>query len=244
MPPKLGVNIDHVATVRQARRAGYPSPAEAAQAAERGGADFITMHLREDRRHITDADLPEVAAALSTHLNLEIAAVPEMRAKALEFRPAKICLVPERRAEITTEGGLDAAENIAVLREFIAPLGAAGMEVSLFVDPHPRQVEAAAKIAAAAVELHTGAFANAAGPDAAAELEALKIAARLGSELGLKVNAGHGLRLDNVAAVAAMTEAAELNIGHAIVARAIFLGMENAVREMVLAMAGAADAGG
>ena len=233
MPPQLGVNIDHVATVRQARRADYPSPAEAARAAERGGADFITLHLREDRRHITDADLPQIAEAVTTHINLEIAAVPEMREIALKFQPAKICLVPERREEITTEGGLNAAADIPALREFCAAL--LHMEVSLFVDARPEQVRAAKEIGAAAIELHTGPFANAANP--AAELEKLQAAARLGAQLGLKVNAGHGLRTDNVAAVAAIPQIAELNIGHAVVARAIFLGMENATREMAAAIA-------
>ena len=233
MPPQLGVNIDHVATVRQARRADYPSPAEAARAAERGGADFITLHLREDRRHITDADLPQIAQAVSTHINLEIAAVPEMREIALKFQPAKICLVPERREEITTEGGLNAANNIPALREFCAAL--LRMEVSLFVDAQPEQVRAAKEIGAAAIELHTGPFANADNP--AAELEKLQAAARLGAQLGMKVNAGHGLRADNVAAVAAIPQIAELNIGHAIVSRAILLGMENATREMAAAIA-------
>ena len=233
MPPQLGVNIDHVATVRQARRADYPSPAEAARAAERGGADFITLHLREDRRHITDADLPQIAQAVSTHINLEIAAVPEMREIALKFQPAKICLVPERREEITTEGGLNAANNIPALREFCAALRR--MEVSLFVDAQPEQVRAAKEIGAAAIELHTGPFANADNP--AAELEKLQAAARLGAQLGMKVNAGHGLRTDNVGAVAAIPQIAELNIGHAVVARAILLGMENATREMAAAIA-------
>ena len=212
---------------------GLPSPAEAARAAERGGADFITLHLREDRRHITDADLPQIAQAVSTHINLEIAAVPEMREIALKFQPAKICLVPERREEITTEGGLNAANNIPALREFCAALRR--MEVSLFVDAQPEQVRAAKEIGAAAIELHTGPFANADNP--AAELEKLQAAARLGAQLGMKVNAGHGLRTDNVGAVAAIPQIAELNIGHAVVARAILLGMENATREMAAAIA-------
>ena len=235
MPPQLGINIDHVATVRQARRADYPSPAEAARAAERGGADFITLHLREDRRHITDVDLPQIAQAVSTHINLEIAAVPEMREIALKFQPAKICLVPERREEITTEGGLNAANDIPALREFCAALLQNNMEVSLFVDADSQQVRAAKEIGAAAIELHTGPFANAENP--APELEKLQAAARLGAQLGMKVNAGHGLRTDNVAAVAAIPQIAELNIGHAVVARAIFLGMENATREMATAIA-------
>ena len=231
MPPLLGVNIDHVATVRQARRAAYPDPAEAARAAMRGGADFITFHLREDRRHIIDSDLPRLAEAVSAPLlNMEIAAVPEMREKALQLRPARICLVPERREEITTEGGLNAADSIPELRDFCAPLIKSGVEVSLFVDADPRQIRAAREIGAQAVELHTGAFANAAHP--APELEKIRAAARLGAEAGMKVNAGHGLRPDNAAAVAAIAEISELNIGHAIVARALLAGMEAATREM------------
>ena len=231
MPPQLGVNIDHVATVRQARRAAYPDPAEAAGAALRGGADFITFHLREDRRHIIDSDLPRLAEAVSAaKLNMEIAAVAEMRDIALQLRPARICLVPERREEITTEGGLNAADNIPQLREFCAVLSQNGVEVSLFTDPDSRQIRAAREIGAQAVELHTGAFANAEKPDS--ELEKIRVAARLGAELGLKVNAGHGLRADNTAVVAAIAEIAELNIGHAIVARALFAGMEAATREM------------
>ena len=236
MSPKLGVNIDHIATVRQARRANYPDPADAAVAAERGGADFITMHLREDRRHISDADLPRVAAAIATHINLEIAAVAEMRDRALELRPAKICLVPERREEVTTEGGLNAAANIAALREFCAPLSEAGMEVSFFLDPDADQLESAKAAGAAAAELHTGAFANASGGDVIRELEKLKAAARLGAKLGLKMNAGHGLHLENVGEVAAIPEVAELNIGHAIVSRALLVGMQNATREMAAAI--------
>ena len=235
MPPALGVNIDHVATVRQARRADYPDPAQAARDAERGGAHFITFHLREDRRHITDADLPRIAKAVSTHINLEIAATPEMREIALQFQPAKICIVPERRQEITTEGGLNAKNNIPQLRQFCAPLLQNCMEVSLFVDPQPEQIRAAKEIGVPAIGLHTGPFANAKNPQA--ELQNLTSAAELAAQIGLKVNAGHGLRTDNVSPVAAIPQIAELNIGHAIVARAIFIGMENATREMASAIA-------
>lgn len=239
-PPLLGVNIDHVATVRRARGVAYPDPAEAAVAAARGGADFITFHLREDRRHIVDADLPRIAAAVALPLNLEIAATPDMRAVALQFRPAKICLVPERREEVTTEGGLDAAAAVPALQEFCAALAAAGIETSLFVDADPVQLRAARAVGVPAVELHTGPFANAVGAAALrAEREKIRIAAELGAELGLKVNAGHGLRLDNAAVVAALPHIAELNIGHAVVARALFVGMEAATREMKRAVAAA-----
>ncbi|MGI9297674.1 MAG: pyridoxine 5'-phosphate synthase [Gammaproteobacteria bacterium] len=223
---KLGVNIDHVATIRQARRTPYPELTRAAREAERGGADFITVHLREDRRHITDADLPALAAAVKTFVNLEIAATEEMRAAALSFAPPKICLVPERRAELTTEGGLDARARVSFLRDFIAPFAAAGMETALFVDPDESQIRAAAEIGARAVELHTGEYA------AAGDARPLHRAAEIAAAAGLRVHAGHGLRLDNVAAVAAVPEISELNIGHAIVARALFVGLREAVREM------------
>lgn len=223
---KLGVNIDHVATIRQARRAGYPDIVEAARAAEAGGADFITIHLREDRRHIVDADLPALAAGIRTCLNLEIAAVAEMQQAALSLRPAKICLVPERRAELTTEGGLNARDRVAELREFCAPLAEAGIEVSLFIDPDPAQAAAAAEIGAHASELHTGEYAR------SGDIAPLAAAAQAAAEAGLRVYAGHGLHLENAAAVAALPEIIELNIGHAIVARALFVGLSEAVREM------------
>lgn len=226
---KLGVNIDHVATIRQARLVNYPDIADAAQAAEAGGADFITVHLREDRRHIIDEDLPRLAASLKTHMNLEIAATDEMRRIALLTRPKSVCIVPEKRRELTTEGGLNAAADIPRLRDFCAPLAAAGVEVSLFIDPDEKQIAAAKKIGAPAVELHTGDYA------ATGALAPLAAAAAFAAAAGLKVNAGHGLRADNVAAVAALP-LAELNIGHAIVARALFVGMTAAVREMRQAM--------
>ena len=221
----LGVNIDHVATIRQARRTPYPDIVEAAVAAEQGGADFITVHLREDRRHIVDGDLPRLMAALDTHLNLEIAATAEMREIALELRPPKVCLVPEKRRELTTEGGLNVAAQEEHLRDFCAPLLAAGTEVSLFVDPDERQIRAARAVGAPTVELHTGRFAE------SGEIAPLAEAVGWARAEGLQVNAGHGLNLENVAAVAALP-VAELNIGHAIVARALFVGLANAVAEM------------
>lgn len=227
---KLGVNIDHVATIRQARRVVYPDIVEAALAAEAGGADFITVHLREDRRHIIDNDLPRLSAALQTHMNLEIAATEEMRRIALQVRPKSVCIVPEKRQELTTEGGLDAAGQAEHLREFCHPLTTAGMEVSLFIDAAAKQIAAAGDIGVPTVELHTGLYAE------NGDLAPLTDAVALAHDAGLKVNAGHGLRLDNVAAVAALPFA-ELNIGHAIVARALFVGLTEAVREMRLAIA-------
>lgn len=223
---RLGVNIDHIATVRQARKTLYPSIAEAVAAAEEGGADFITAHLREDRRHISDEDLPIIMSSLRTHLNLEIAAEEEMRAIALTLKPRAVCLVPEKRAELTTEGGLNVSERVIRLRDFCAPLCDAGVEVSLFIDPEEEQIVAAAETGAPVVELHTGAYAE------TGDIKPLALAVRLAADAGLKVNAGHGLTLDNVAPVAALPEIAELNIGHAIIARALFIGLQQAVREM------------
>ena len=223
---KLGVNIDHVATIRQARRTPYPDLLLAAQEAESGGADFITVHLREDRRHIMDADLPILKNSISTFLNLEIAAVPEMQEIALRILPQKICLVPERRAELTTEGGLDLRRRIPFLRDFCAPLINAGMEISLFVDADETQISAAQKIGAAAVELHTGEYA------VNNEIGVLQHAAVVAADSGLRVHAGHGLRLDNAAAVSRIPQITELNIGHAIVARALFIGLRAATQEM------------
>ena len=229
---KLGVNIDHVAAVRRARRTAYPDLLLAAKEAEAGGADFITVHLREDRRHVADDDLPLLQNNIGTFLNLEIAAVAEMQAIALSLSPPKICLVPERRAELTTEGGLDAKNNIAELRDFCAPLAEARMQVSLFLDPDLKQMDAAKKIGAPAVELHTGDYA------AGGDIAPLQNAAAHAASLGLAVHAGHGLHLQNAAAVAALPEVAELNIGHAIVARAIFVGLRRAVAEMAAAVKG------
>ncbi len=228
----LGVNIDHVATVRQARRARFPDPLLAALLAEQAGADSITLHLREDRRHIQDHDVERFAATLQTRMNLEIAAIPEMIAIASRIRPSDVCLVPERRTEVTTEGGLNAADALLALRAACATLGAAGVRVSLFIDPDPRQIEAAVAAGAPAIELHTGAYAEADGERRAEELHRLASAARMGCAAGLVVNAGHGLDFHNVQPVAAIPEIVELNIGFAIVARAIFTGLEPAVREM------------
>jgi len=236
-PILLGVNVDHVATVRQARRTTYPDPVEAARLAERGGAGGITVHLREDRRHIRDHDVVRLRAAVTTKLNLEMAATVEMQAKALAIRPDDVCVVPERREELTTEGGLDAVSQLESLRALAGSLGEAGIRVSLFIDPDPRQVEAAVATGAGAVELHTGAYAEARDPyRLQSELARLTSAARLAAARGLVVNAGHGLRLDNVKPVAAIPEIAELNIGHSIVARAVLVGMEAAVREMRTAL--------
>jgi len=228
----LGVNIDHVATLRQARRIHYPSPIEAAQVAERAGADNITLHLREDRRHIQDADVEALRPLLTTRMNLEIAVTDEMIAFARRIRPADCCLVPERRAEITTEGGLDIAGQVARLRYRCAALADAGIRVALFIDPDPAQIEACVQVGAPVIELHTGRYCEATGAEAAAELERLRQASQLAVRLGLEVHAGHGLNCDNVAPVAAIPEVVELNIGHSIVARAVFIGFAAAVAEM------------
>ncbi|HVP34452.1 MAG TPA: pyridoxine 5'-phosphate synthase [Steroidobacteraceae bacterium] len=231
-PIALGFNIDHVATLRQARRARSPDPVHAALAAEQAGADSITLHLREDRRHIQDRDVRVLRPLLQTHMNLEMAVTEEMLAIAVEVRPADCCLVPEKRAELTTEGGLDVAAQAARVATAAATLAAAGIRVALFIDPDRAQVEAAARSGAPAVELHTGAYAEASGAQRATELERLRAAARLAAHLGLTVHAGHGLDYHNVQPVAAVAEIVELNIGHAIVARAVFAGVAAAVREM------------
>jgi pyridoxine 5-phosphate synthase len=228
----LGVNVDHVATVRQARRARHPDPVLAALLAEQAGADSITMHLREDRRHIIDADPFALQERMQTHLNLEMAATPAMIDIALRLRSRDCCLVPEKREEITTEGGLDVSARPPALREAIARLGGAGLRVSLFIDPDERQIEAARDLGAPVVELHTGSYAEAAGSARARELDRLRRAAQHATRCGLTVHAGHGLDYQNVQAVAAIPEIIELNIGHAIVARALFGGLAEAVREM------------
>ena len=231
-PIALGINIDHVATLRQARQARYPDPVHAALVAEMAGADSITLHLREDRRHIQEHDVRTLKTLLQTRMNLELAVTPEMLAIARSVRPADCCLVPERRAEITTEGGLDAAAQVPQLKDAAASLKAAGVRVALFVDPEPRQIEAAVAINCPAVELHTGAYAEAAGALRATELERLRAAARRAAALGLEVHAGHGLHYHNVEPVAATPEIVELNIGHAVIARAVFAGLAQAVCEM------------
>ena len=228
----LGINIDHVATLRQARRASYPDPVQAALLAEQSGADSITLHLREDRRHIQDADVTGLRGLLQTRMNLEMAVTDEMLEVARRVRPQDCCLVPERRAEITTEGGLDVSTQIDRLHEANALLAAAGVRVALFIDPDPWQIEAAARIGVPAIELHTGAYAEASGGHQATELDRLRRGARLGSSLGMEIHAGHGLHYQNVQPVAAIAEIVELNIGHAIVGRAVFIGLAQAVREM------------
>jgi len=228
----LGVNIDHVATLRQARGGRSPDPLLAALVAEQSGADSITLHLREDRRHIQDRDVVAMRAALQTRMNLEIAATEEMLGIAARVLPQDACLVPEKRTELTTEGGLDVAGQRAAIRAACARLAGAGIRVSLFIDPDPAQVEAAAGAGAAAVELHTGAYAEAEGPARGRELARLADAARRAAAAGLVVHAGHGLDYHNVQPVAALPELAELNIGHAIVARAVTAGIGAAVAEM------------
>lgn len=229
---ELGVNIDHVATLRQARRGREPSPVEAALVAEQSGADNITLHLREDRRHIQDADVEALRPLLKTRMNLEMAVTDEMITIARRIRPADCCLVPERRAEITTEGGLDVVGQIGRLRESCALLAATGIRVALFIDPEPAQIEATVRVGAPVIELHTGRYCEAMGAEQARELERLRAGARLAKTFGLEVHAGHGLNYDNVTPVAAIPEIVELNIGHAIVGRAIFAGLPAAVRDM------------
>ena len=231
-PILLGVNIDHVATLRQARGTPYPRPADAVVIAEGAGADSITVHLREDRRHIQDRDLAEISAVMQTHMNLELAVTDEMLDIACEFAPSDCCLVPERREELTTEGGLDVAGQVDRVRAACGRLADAGVRVSLFIDPDERQLEAAAACGAPVVELHTGAYAEADGAHRAAELQRIVAAAALGDRLGLVVNAGHGLNYDNVGEIAVIPQIVELNIGHAIVSRAVFDGLAVAVSEM------------
>lgn len=229
----LGVNIDHVATLRQARGTRYPDPVQAAMVAEEAGADLITLHLREDRRHVQERDVRLLVDILQTRMNLETAVTDVMLDFAESVRPADVCLVPERREELTTEGGLDVVGGFSRVSAACARLAAAGIEVSLFIDPEPVQIEAAARAGAPKIELHTGRYADA--PDAAVravELARLRIGAEHGAALGLVVNAGHGLHYHNVQPVAAIAAIRELNIGHAIVARAVFSGLAEAVRTM------------
>jgi pyridoxine 5-phosphate synthase len=229
----LGVNIDHVATIRQARRTRYPDPVYAALMAEQAGADSITLHLREDRRHIQDRDLRAMKDVLQTRMNLEMALTDEMLSIAMEVRPRDVCLVPERREELTTEGGLDVVTQLDRVREAVARLTDAGIRVSLFIDPDPRQIEASVASGAPVVELHTGRYADADEERGRhRELVRVREAAQAGAALGLAVNAGHGLNYHNVQPVARIREIIELNIGHAIVARAIFDGLSTAVIEM------------
>lgn len=229
----LGVNIDHVATLRNARGTLYPDPLEAAILAEEAGADCITLHLREDRRHIRDADVEAIRPQLRTRMNLEAAVTREMLDIACRIKPQDVCLVPERREEITTEGGLDVTGRFADVQAAIKQLQAEGIRVSLFIDADPVQIQAAAEAGAPVIEIHTGRYAHARTDDEQqVELERVQIAVLDGARHGLKVNAGHGLHYTNVQAIAAIAEIQELNIGHAIVARALFIGWANAVKEM------------
>jgi pyridoxine 5-phosphate synthase len=233
---RLGVNIDHVATVRNARGGPYPDPVRAARLAEEAGADGITAHLREDRRHITDADIESLMGALSLPLNLEMAATDEMQAIALRHRPHAVCIVPERREERTTEGGLEVARDENRLAHFIAPLREAGSRVSIFIAADRRQIEAARRIGAPVVELHTGAFCEAHLEDDAAarddELARLRDMAAFAHEIGLEVHAGHGLTYDTVKPIAAIPQVMELNIGHFLIGEAIYVGLDAAIRRM------------
>ena len=233
---RLGVNIDHVATIRNARGTPWPDPMRAARMAEAAGADGITAHLREDRRHISDADIDALMANLTLPLNLEMAATPEMQAIALRHRPHAVCIVPEKREERTTEGGLDVAGNEAMLADYIAPLRDAGCRVSLFIGHDPAQIEASARIGAAVVELHTGAYCDydteGRHTDRDRELAGLVEGARLAASLGLEVHAGHGLTFDTVGPIAAIPQVKELNIGHFLIAESVFIGLDGAIREM------------
>ena len=233
---RLGVNIDHVATVRNARGAGYPDPVRAALLAAEAGADGITAHLREDRRHITDEDIARLSAELPIPLNLEMAATDEMLAIALRHRPHAACIVPEKREELTTEGGLDAVGQFSRLAPMVAALGDASVRVSLFIEPDPRQIDAAIRLRAPVVELHTGKYAELSGEAQAEELRRLSDAAALAAKNGIEVHAGHGLTYDNVAAVAAIPQVRELNIGHFLIGEAIFVGLAESVRKMRAAM--------
>src|SRR5262245_53923234 len=236
---QLGINIDHVATVRQARRAPYPDPVHAALLAEQAGADNITLHLREDRRHIQDRDVHSLRPLLQTRMNLEMGLTDEMVGIACAVRPHDCCLVPESRQEITTEGGLDVAAGVERVAAGVRKLSAAGIRVALFIAPDLAQIEAAKRSGAPVVELHTGTYAEAAGPAQARELERLATAAKRAANLGLEVHAGHGLTYHNVTPVAAISEIVELNIGHCIIGRAIFVGLEQALRDMKALMTGA-----
>ncbi len=228
----LGVNIDHVATLRQARGTRYPDPVEAALLAEKAGADSITLHLREDRRHIQDADLGRLQEVMQTHMNLEMAVTDEMLKIAAALGPQDCCLVPEKREELTTEGGLDVAGQKDKIADACAELATNGIRVSLFIDPEPDQLDAAVAVGAPVVELHTGAFADASGAEQQVELKRVADAAAYGHGLGLVINAGHGLHCDNVTPIARIPQLVELNIGHAIIGRSVFVGLAAAVSEI------------
>ncbi len=228
----LGVNIDHVATIRQARGTDYPSVLEAAEIAENAGADAITVHLREDRRHIQDEEVEALCKQVKTRINLEMAVTGEMLAIAENNLPGDVCLVPEKRQELTTEGGLDVLAHFIPIRAACLRLADAGIRVSIFIDPDKDQLQAAKDCGAPVVELHTGSYGDAQGMDQAAELQRIVTAAEFGESIGLQMNAGHGLHYANVQPIVAIPQLVELNIGHAIVARALFVGLEQAVKEM------------
>ncbi|MDC1105038.1 pyridoxine 5'-phosphate synthase [Candidatus Thioglobus sp.] len=228
----LGVNIDHIATLRQARGTNYPCPIEGALLCEKSGADSITLHLREDRRHIQDSDVEILRDKLTTKMNLEMATTDEMIAIATKIKPEDCCLVPEKREELTTEGGLEVASQIPRMTQVCAQLAEASIIVSLFIDAQKDQIDAAKECGAPVIELHTGHYANATGDEQKQEFERIKAMATYAHSIGLQVNAGHGLTLENTTAIAELPEIVELNIGHSIIARAIFVGLEQATREM------------
>ena len=229
---ELGINIDHVATLRNARGTIYPDPLKAARLAEEAGADLITLHLREDRRHIKDADLMALRPLIQTRMNLECAVTPEMINIACRVQPHDVCLVPEKREEVTTEGGLDVLGHFEAVKAATTQLKAAGIRVSLFIDPEEKQIQAAKDVGATVVELHTGRYADLAGDQQKQELERIRKVAQFGKSIGLRVNAGHGLHERNVIPVAGIAELSELNIGHAIVAEALFKGWQKAIMDM------------
>lgn len=229
---RLGVNIDHVATIRNARGGAHPDPVRAAKLAAKAGADGITAHLREDRRHISDNDIKRLRAEIDLPLNFEMAATDEMLAIAIAAKPHAACIVPEKREERTTEGGLDAAGGHNHLKRYVAELGAAGIRVSLFIEASKAQLDAARHLGAPVVEIHTGAYCDATGAAQARELDRIRDAVRYGASIGLEVHAGHGLGFDTVSPIAAMPEIAELNIGHFLIGEAVFTGLENSIAEM------------
>ena len=233
---KLGVNIDHVATLRQARGGLEPDPCHAALQAEKAGAHQITVHLREDRRHIQDSDVLRIQSNIKISLNLEMSINPEIVKFALRARPDKVCIVPEKRREVTTEGGLDVCDNEKALKNITAKMKKKKIQVSLFINPAPEQIRAARRVGTHAIEIHTGRYANAGGKRRLRELDRIRKAAKLASELGLIVHAGHGLNYANVGAIAKIPEIEELNIGHSIVSRAIFVGMQAAIHQMLKAI--------
>jgi pyridoxine 5-phosphate synthase len=234
---ELGINIDHVATLRNARGTIYPDPLRAAALAEEAGADLITLHLREDRRHIKDADLLALRPLIKTRMNLECAVTPEMIDIACKVKPHDVCLVPEKRAEVTTEGGLDVLGHYEAVKEATQKLINSGIRVSLFIDPEEQQIQAAKDVGATVVELHTGRYADLSGSEQVKELERIRKAAIFGKSIGLRVNAGHGLHEGNVKPIAGIAELSELNIGHAIVAEALFKGWQKAITDMKALMA-------